>query len=382
MRRYSIAPRPQWESIVSSQGLTYHSLEGRPYWDESAYWEFTCSEIDRLEAATAELQKMCLAAGDFILRHNRFAAMHIPEAVIPAIRGTWKDEPPALYGRMDLAFDGYAIKLLEYNADTPTSLLEAAIIQWYWLQDRFPKRDQWNSIHEKLVAKWWDLAKHVQPPVHFAHDSDEEDLLTISYLRDTAREAGIENVAILMNDIGWDNDHERFVGHGTTPLVTLFKLYPWETLLTEPFGMHALISMASGNKPQKGRTQWIEPIWKMMWSNKALLAVLWEMYPGHELLLPTYLDSPRDMTRYVRKPLFGREGANISIVNGSQSFETSGRFSDGPWIYQGLAPVRNIDGNYAVLGSWLIDGEPAGVGIRESRDPVIRNTDRFVPHLF
>lgn len=382
MRRYAIDPRPDWERIVSSQGLSYHSVEGRPYWDESAYWQFTSAEIDRLEAATAELQRMCLAAGDFILRHNRLASMHIPESALPAIRGTWKDEPPALYGRMDLAYDGYTIKLLEYNADTPTSLVEAAIIQWHWLEDRFPKRDQWNSLHEKLVAKWRDLTKYVQSPVHFAHDGDEEDFLTISYLRDTAREAGIDSVAILMNEIGWDNDHACFVGHGTTPIATLFKLYPWETLLTEPFGMNALLDMASGNKPQKGRTQWIEPIWKMLWSNKALLAILWEMYPDHELLSPAYLDGPHDMSRYVRKPLFGREGANITLVNGSRTFETEGRFADGPWVYQGLAPVRCEDGNYAVLGSWLIDGEPAGLGMREAHVPVIRNTDRFVPHLF
>jgi glutathionylspermidine synthase len=106
------------------------------------------------------------------------------------------------------------------------------------------------------------------------------------------------------------------------------------------------------------------------------------MYPDHELLLPAYLDGPRDMLRYVRKPLFGREGANISIINGSHSFTTEGRFADGPWVYQSLAPVRCVDGNYAVLGSWLIDGEPAGLGMREAHDPVIRNTDRFVPHLF
>ncbi len=146
--------------------------------------------------------------------------------------------------------------------------------------------------------------------------------------------------------------------------------------------MNALVNMASGNKPQKGRTQWIEPIWKMLWSNKALLAILWEMYPDHELLLPAYLDGSRDMTRYVRKPLLGREGANVSIVNGSHSFETGGRFAEGPWVYQSLAPVRCVDGSYAVLGSWLIDGESAGLGMRESHDPVIRNTDRFVPHLF
>jgi len=382
MRRTGIEPRADWQQTVAAQGLTYHSVEGRPYWDESAYWEFSANEIDRLEAATAELQKMCLDAGEFILRHDRFAAMHIPPEAVATIRRTWKEEPPALYGRMDLAYDGYTIKLLEYNADTPTSLIEAAVIQWYWLQDRFPKRDQWNSLHEKLVAKWRDLKPYVQAPVHFAHDGDEEDLLTTAYLRDTAREAGVDSVSIQMAEIGWDAGHHCFVGHGRTPLASIFKLYPWETLLRESFGSHALETMATGQKPQPGRTQWIEPIWKMLWSNKALLAVLWEIFPDHELLLPAYLDGSRDMTRYVRKPLFGREGANITIVNGNQEFSTEGRYADGPWVYQGLAPVRCVDGNWAVLGSWLVDGEPCGLGMREARDPVIRNTDRFVPHLF
>jgi glutathionylspermidine synthase len=382
MKRRAVKPRLHWDRIVSAQGLTYHSVEERPYWDESAYWEFTSAEIDRLEAATAELQQMWLAAGDQILQHDRFAAMHIPKVAEAAIRRTWEEEPPALYGRMDLAYDGQSIKLLEYNADTPTSLVEAAVIQWRWVEDCFPQRDQWNSIHEKLVAKWKDLRAYVAEPVYFAHDGAEEDVLTIAYLRDSARQAGLRNTSIRMKDLGWDAERECFVDVDEFSIETLFKLYPWETLLREPFGPHALLSISQGQKPQSGRTQWIEPIWKMLWSNKALLAVLWELYPDHELLLPSYLDGPRALQRYVRKPLLGREGANVSIVDGSRSFDTPGAFADGPWLYQGIGPTPCVDGNWVVLGSWLVDGEPCGMGVREGRTPVIRNADRFVPHLF
>jgi glutathionylspermidine synthase len=36
-----------------------------------------------------------------------------------------------LYGRFDLAYRGDGPpKLLEYNADTPTALFEAAVVQW------------------------------------------------------------------------------------------------------------------------------------------------------------------------------------------------------------------------------------------------------------
>ena len=107
MRRYKLDPRPDWKRSVERIGLTYHTLDdGSPYWDESAYWEFSADEIDRLEAATAEIQRLALAAGDAILDRNLLDRMHIPQEAAAYIRETWQSEPPALYGRLDLAFDG------------------------------------------------------------------------------------------------------------------------------------------------------------------------------------------------------------------------------------------------------------------------------------
>src|SRR5271155_3994045 len=109
MRRHTIAPREDWQRAVERVGLTFHTLDnGAPYWDESAYWEFTAAEIDRLEAATAEIQRMALAAGDAILdaKSDWLSRMHIPAKAVAAIRETWQSEPPALYGRLDLACDG------------------------------------------------------------------------------------------------------------------------------------------------------------------------------------------------------------------------------------------------------------------------------------
>jgi glutathionylspermidine synthase len=399
MRRNAIDPRPHWQDKVSKVGLTYHTLEdGSPYWDESAYWEFTAAEIDRLEAATAEIQRLALAAGDVILERGWLERMHIPAAAHARIRETWQSEPPALYGRLDLAYDGRNIKLLEYNADTPTALVEAAVAQWYWLQDRFPKADQWNSLHEKLVAKWRDLYPYVAQPVYFGLDGPEEDAMTIAYLRDTAQQAGLKTAAIAMKQIGWastarDGSRNVFVDFAGYPIQTMFKLYPWEWMLRDSFGQQALGTMdAAAQKPVAGLTQWIEPIWKMMWSNKALLAILWELNEGHELLLPAYLDGPRKMQNYVRKPLFGREGAGVSVFRNYA--EVSGGAAQNPpnpldasaaagqFVYQQTASMAQAGGKTAVFGSWLIDGEPGGMGIRESDGLVTNNFSRFVPHLF
>jgi glutathionylspermidine synthase len=406
MRRHTIAPRDHWQKSVERVGLTYHTLDdGSPYWDESAYWEFSAAEIDRLEAATAEIQRLALAAGDAILdaKSDWLSRMHIPAVAVERIRETWVSEPPALYGRLDLAYDGRSIKLLEYNADTPTCLVEAAVAQWYWLEERFPQADQFNSLHEKLVAKWKDLVPYVAEPVYFAHDGGEEDAMTIAYLRDTAQQAGIKSTAIAMRDVGWEEAKKHLLGAATPsrfvdlaghPMQSVFKLYPWEWLLNDAFGEHAIATMDSTEqKPIAGKVQWIEPIWKMLWSNKALLAVLWELNPNHELLLPAYLDGPRSMQNYVRKPLVGREGAGVTVFRNWAESEYAtdkgagvnaldAKAADGHFVYQQMAPMAEADGKTAVFGSWLIDGEPAGMGIRESDGLVTNNFSRFVPHLF
>jgi len=402
MRRHAIAPRTGWQRAVERVGLTYHTLEnGAPYWDESAYWEFTAAEIDRIEAATAEIQRMALAAGDAILdpASDWLSRMHIPEKAVAAIRETWQSEPPALYGRLDLAYDGHSIKLLEYNADTPTCLVEAAVAQWYWLEELFPKADQFNSLHEKLVAKWKDLGPYVSQPVYFTHDGGEEDAMTIAYLRDTAQQAGLKTTAIAMHDIGWEEAKkhllgaptpDRFVDLGGHAMRTIFKLYPWEWLLNDKFGDHALETLnTKEQKPVAAKVEWLEPIWKIPWSNKGLLAVLWEMFPNHELLLPAYLDGPRKMQNYVRKPLVGREGAGVTVFrNWAEDSAAAGanakdaQAAGGNYVYQEMARMAQADGRTAVFGSWLIDGEPAGMGIRESDGVVTNNFSRFVPHLF
>ncbi len=376
MKRHKIAPREDWQQKVESVGLTYHTLSGgEPYWNESAYYEFTSAEVDALEAATERLQEMCLAAGQYIIDNNRFADLKIPPQAVSAIKTAWNDEPPALYGRFDLAFDGKAIKLLEYNADTPTALVEAAVAQWFWLQDLFPKADQFNSIHEKLIAKWKDLKDYTAETVYFAHLDNDEDAMTVTYLRDTAEQAGLKTAPILMPDIGWDEEKWRFLDADGNSMETIFKLYPWEMMLAEEFSQYALDFMH--------KVQWIEPIWKMMFSNKGLLAVLWEMYPNDPLLLPAYLDGPRELKDFVRKPLLGREGANIKLVKDGEKQQTYGQYGAEGFVYQAAAPIPCLDGNYPVLGSWIIaDQGAAGMGIRESDTPVTTNTSRFVPHLF
>jgi glutathionylspermidine synthase len=358
----------------------------RPYWDESAFYEFSAAEIDTLEAAANQLQQMCLAAAQHIIDGGRYADLSIPAQAVPAIEWAWNNEPPALYGRFDIlwagAGSGHPPKLLEYNADTPTSLLEAAVIQWSWLEDLYPNLDQFNSLHERLVAKWRDVAPFLTKPLYLAGIDQPEDQLTLAYLEDTARQAGLPTLRMLMQEIGWNDETRAFVDPEEKRMSSIFKLYPWEMMLDEEFGTHTLDTYQ--------QVRWIEPIWKMLLANKGILAILWELYPGHDLLLEAHFDAPGGMSDFVRKPLLSREGANISVTRGgSTTAESPGTYGGRRYVCQALAPPATFPDNlnpsglrHPVLGLWMVDQACCCLGIRESAGPITDNLSSFVPHLF
>jgi glutathionylspermidine synthase len=375
MRRIATSARAGWQKKVEDVGLTWHSGD-RVYWNESAFYEFSAKEVDQLEAATNELERMTLAAAQHVIDNHLYSSMGIPAIAVPLIERSWEAEPPSLYGRFDLAYDGVnPPKLLEYNADTPTSLLEAAVVQWYWLQDTFPNRDQFNSIHERLIALWKVLTPYL-PGAHvdFCSMDDVEDGMTVTYLQDTAQQAGLTASSFPMGEVGWNGSD--FVGPDNQPLGAVFKLYPWEWMVREDFARY--LGGAS--------TIWIEPPWKMLLSNKGILPVLWTLYPRHPYLLEAHFDSPGLLMSWVKKPLLGREGANITLHEPGRDLETGGDYGAEGFIYQDLAPLKTFDGLYPVIGSWLVgheDGDAAaGMGIRESDNPITTNTSQFVPHLF
>lgn len=374
MERITLTPRHDWKRTVVDLGFSFHTINGDPYWDETACYAFTANEIDTIEEITADLESMCLEVVDRVVSQGLYDQLRIPEMARPLIEASWKGGHKNLYGRFDLAYNGVEgspIKVLEYNADTPTSLLEASVVQWQWLSQVMPDGDQFNSIHEKLIAAWqaFDLDSE---NVHFSCiASHEEDHITVDYLRDTALQAGFKPQFLDIQEIGWDGD--RFVDLDNREIHTLFKLYPWEWLLSEAFGAHII----------KSTTLFIEPPWKMILSNKGLMALLWEFFPDHPNLLPASFNEHEIRGKKVCKPLLSREGANVSIVSsGRISTSTAGPYGSEGYVYQSYYPIPDFEGNYPIIGSWVIASESAGIGIREDKSPITGNDSRFIPHYF
>ncbi|MCW5685440.1 MAG: glutathionylspermidine synthase family protein [Pseudolabrys sp.] len=382
MQRIACEERPDWRERAEAVGFDFHTIDGARYWDERAYYSFTLKEIENdLEDPSAELDGMCRELVARAIDDDRILKrLAIPVAFWNWIARSWKRGDPSLYGRFDLRYDGKGpAKLLEYNADTPTGALETGVFQWQWLEQAIVGKklpaaaDQFNSLHEQLIAGWKTIGAGRKLALTAIRENPE-DAGTVAYLEDCAQQAGLQTQLIPVDDIGKDG-RGQFVDTEDRPIELLFKLYPWEWMMREAFG--ASLPGAS--------TQFVEPPWKAILSNKGILPLLWEMFPNHPNLLPAYFEDDEKAASlsnsYARKPLYSREGANIELLaQGKPLDQDAGPYGAEGFIRQALAPLPQFDGNYVVLGSWIAAGKACGLSLREDASPITKNTSRFLPH--
>lgn len=399
MQRLPQTPRPDWRRRLDAQGFRFHSIspEGEDvqaheprfaYWREDVAYRFTAAQIDVLDDATNELHAMCMALVGELIRAGDLGRLGIAGEAQALVETSWARRDPHLYGRFDLAWDGSGPpKLLEYNADTPTSLIETAVAQWHWKEDVHPASDQFNSVHEALVARLATIrATRADPRLHLACLFDSlEDMGNTEYLLDVAVQAGWHASLLDMGEIGIGDDGRYADAHGA-PMATCFKLYPWEWMVAEPLGAHLLASP----------TRWLEPPWKMVLSNKALLPLLWAAHPGHPNLLASYFsEAPLAGQPRIKKPWLSREGASIEwVAANGHTLTTPGDYGAEGHIWQALAPLASYPAPettfmhgpreriHTVLGTWVVGDAACGLALREDLTPITSNSAYFVPHYF
>jgi glutathionylspermidine synthase len=379
-----ITERPDWREKATEFGFRFHTMYGEPYWCEDAYYQFTLAQIEEIEDATADIHQMCLKVVERVVGDDALMAkFQIPKHVWEFVRSSWRTQQPSLYSRLDLAYDGVnPPKLLENNADTPTSLYEAAFFQWLWLEDQIAAgnlpqdTDQYNSLQEKLIERFAELKnQHGFSLLHIACCQDtEEDRGTVQYLQDCALEAELASEFLYIEEIGL-GERGQFTDPQDRVISNLFKLYPWEFMFREIFA----------TKLEDAGVRWLEPAWKAILSNKALLPMLWEMFPDHPNLLPAYFaeDEHPQLDHYVVKPLFSREGANIKVVrerpaSRERRWPLRRRRHDRAAVPP-ASPV--LKAAIRMIGSWLVDDQPCGIGMREDRELITQDLSRFYPHI-
>ncbi|MFM2045414.1 MAG: glutathionylspermidine synthase [Pseudomonadota bacterium] len=394
MKRVANPPRPDWQRRVEAElGFAFHSPGGDPYWTDDAHYVFSPAEVDRLDDTGTELHRLCLAACRHVVANRLYARLGIPDSAAAAVEWSWRRFEAGLgefpvYGRFDLAWDGTGTpKLLEYNAATPTSLYETAVVQWHWLEGFRPTADQFNGLHEALVARWADLLPRLPGPrIHFCAQDNPEDMGTADYMRLTAVEAGAAGKLIPVDGIHHDSLTGTFHDADGDRIDVLWSLYPHEWFLQDA-GAPALLDAV-----MSGRLVLMEPLWKLMLT-KGILAILWELNPGHPALLKTTFAAAAFPAgaKVVAKPLWGREGDGVEIATLGPDGKPVGpveragptRFAGNEgWVFQEFVDLPNLGGGYAVLGVWMVGDEAKGLGVREDPNRITGNDSRYVPHYF
>lgn len=402
MRRLSVQPRPDWEARLGEIGFQHVRMDGEVHWDEGTAYAFDAARAhEMIEAPVAELHGLCREAVERVVGSDELMArFEIPRATWGIVRASWRADEPELLGRMDLlpAADGSGpLKLLEYNADTPGLLVEAADAQAQWLEDGLasgalpPGTGQINRLHDALVARLREIFAP-DTDVHFTcFEGFHEDYATTELVAYAARDAGLGAHFVPTNRIGL-SEGGQFTDAEDRVIGALFKLYPWADMLRDDFA-EAI--------PGAG-CAFLEPAWKALVENKALLAVLWEMFEGHPNLLPTRfeddlgIDGRGGLAGFERgtvlKPILSRQGSGITMLDahGIVLEASRDRGHDGGQdrgrppktrIAQALheGPVR--DGWRPVIGAWVVGRHCAGIGVVEDCSRITQASCRFVPHV-
>ncbi|AZL54187.1 MULTISPECIES: glutathionylspermidine synthase family protein [Aliarcobacter] len=377
---------------LESIGFTWHTDS-----DESSYIANELVVISEEEAeafyeATNELYDMFIEGAQYVIDNELFHELNIPFNLVEVIKESWENDVHwHLYSRFDLAggVDGKPIKLIEFNADTPTSLFETAIIQWAMLKKNgLDESSQFNNLYDALkenfkriitldsdIEKFDEYYSKLGWKILFSSiSSSSEDINTTKLLQHIASEAGfntdfefIENVNF--SDDGIFKDDELFE--------FWFKLIPWEDIAIQESELALILTEIIKEK----RAIIFNPAYTLIFQSKAFMKILWDLYPNHPLLLETSFE-PLVGKKYVEKKAFGREGSNIKIINsdGSVEIENGGEYDGHKSIFQEYVDfVKDSKGECYQAGVFYAY-EACGLGFRRG-GKILNNMSKFVGHI-
>ena len=377
------------KEYLESIGFSWHTdKDGSDYLSENLVC-VSSKEANAYYEAVNELYDMFVAAAQNVIDNNRFDELDIPFNLIEAIKMSWENEVHwHLYGRFDLAggLDNKPIKLIEFNADTPTALFETAILQWAILkQNGRDESSQFNSLYESLMDNFKRLITLNESVEDFEKyykgwkilfssiAGNEEEKITTKLLEHIAREAGFETNFAYIDEVEFSP--EGIFKDGVN-YEYLFKLIPWESIAIEEGELAMLISQIMQNQ----KAIILNPAYTLLFQSKGIMKILNELYPNHPLLLKTS-DKPLEGLKCVKKPMFGREGANIEIIeaNGQTSFQTSGDYQNNKFVYQEFVEFNTHEDELYQAGVFFAY-EGCALGFRKG-GLVLDNLSKFVAHI-
>ncbi len=383
---------PLDQGYLEQLGFLWHTDSDETPYLADALVRVRPKEAEAYYRAGNELYDMFVAAGEHIIENNLFHEIGIPFNLVELIKQSWESDVHwHLYGRFDLAggIDGKEIKLLEFNADTPTALFETAIVQWAMLKrNGLDEAAQFNGVYDALLDNFKRIVT-LEESVEDFHERYEgwrflfssvrgnaEEENTVRLLQYIAQEAGFETEFAYIDEIEFDEREGIFYQGLNYEL--WFKLIPWEDIALEEPDLAMLLAQIVRNQ----KAIIFNPAYTLMFQSKGILKILWDLYPNHPLLLESSFE-PLKGKMQVRKPLFGREGGNVAILEGdgqSVVVDMPGEYANFPMLYQEYVDLpEDADGRRYQAGLFFAY-ESCGLGFRRG-GLIIDNLSKFVGHI-
>ncbi len=389
MRTLSVEPLSR--EVLEDIGLTWHTDPDGSSYISDALVEVSEAEAEAYYEAANALYDMFVEAGQQVIDRQLYLELGIPSNLVGLIEDSWERDDVHLYGRFDLAggLDGLPIKLIEFNADTPTSLFETSIVQWALLKaNGMDETRQFNNLHEMLMENFRRLITADRPLEEFAERYAEQKLLfssvdrlpedehTVRYLQKVAHEAGFFTDFCYMHEAGFSSDEGVFNKDGQLADFW-FKLFPWEDIAADELELTRML----GKMSRDGRTRIMNPAYTLLFQSKGIMKVLYDMFPDSPYLLRTDFD-PIPGVEQVSKKLFGREGANMALlgVDGATLASTDGPYAHHKSVFQERAQFAlDAEGRTYQAGVFYV-WEACGLGFRRGGD-ILDDMSKFVGHL-
>ncbi len=376
---------------LESLGFVWHTDR-----DDTSYISDELVVISEEEAeayyeATNTLYDMVVEAAEHVIENDLFHEIGIPFNLVEVIKASWENDVHwHLYGRFDLAggVDGKPIKLLEFNADTPTALFETAVVQWAMLkQNGLEEASQFNALYEALVDNFKRLVTLEEDVSTFEERYDEWNFLftsvkgnseeenTVRLLQHIAAEAGFNTEFAYIDEIEFSPDEGIFYQDKNYEL--WFKLIPWEDIALEESELAMLLTNIIKNQ----KAIIFNPAYTLIFQSKGLLKILWDLYPNHPLLLESSFEPLRG-TKQVKKPVFGREGGSVSIMdeNGQESESIEGDYENHKMVYQAYTELPLDAQGQSYQAGVFYAYEACGLGFRKG-GRILDNMSKFVGHI-
>ena len=382
--------QPISPTLLEAVGMTWHTdTYGQSYIADEII-PVSAAQAEAYYTAANEVYEMFITAGQYVIDNNLFQALDIPFNLENQIIRSWENDHRHLYGRFDFAggLDGLPIKLIEFNADTPTSLFETAIVQWALLKTNgMDEAAQFNAIYESIRHNFRRLITGDADPETFDQHYQFQNILfssvrnlpederTTRFLQHLANEAGFQTDFCYMDEVGFLEQAGIF-NPQQTRFDYWFKLYPWEDIALQTDGIVGILDDITRQTP----TIILNPAYTLLFQSKGMMQVLCELFPDSPYLLETKTQ-PLHGKRYVAKKMFGREGANTTIYNADGKVEHSipGVYDRYRTIYQAFADYPKDAQGRSYQAGVFFAWEGCGLGFRRG-GKILDNMSKFVAH--